>query len=250
VRILRLLVALVVFAAAAASVATVAQAGDPGTPHYPDLIPLTPSNLRIVSGKATGQKLLRFSNTVTNQGEGPFELRPENNPGNGTTTAYQRIYTHNSCVPQPCAWSLQSEFPVGTFEFHPAHNHWHFGGFALYQLRNVAPGGGIGRRVLASSDKISFCMVDTLPVNDGLPHYSGATYLSCQQGSTQGISVGWGDVYGSTLPGQSLDITRVPTGTYWLVSTADPDNLIAETNNANNVSAVLVNIRGSYKPKQ
>ena len=230
-----------------AGVVSVAQAGTAGTPHYPDLVTKPPTGIKIVSDKSTGQKLLKFSNTIANLGNGPFELRPDNNAGTGVTTAYQRIWTHDAIGD----WSLASEVPVGTFEFHAAHNHWHFGGFAKYELRNVAPGGGIGRRVVAASDKISFCMVDTLSVNLALEHApSIRIYQSCSQNATQGISVGWSDVYGSSLPGQSIDITHVQSGTYWLVATADPNNTILETNDANNSAAVLVTIRSSWKPKQ
>ncbi len=232
--------------AAALGVAAVAQAGDAGTPHYPDLITETPFNAHVVTDKPAGKRLLRFANAISNVGQGPFELHPVNDPGSGTTVAYQRVYTHDA----QNDWSLYNEFPVGTFVFHPAHNHWHFEGFALYQLRSVAPDGGVGRRVWATSDKVSFCMVDTLNLFPGLEHAAGQTYASCNQNATQGISVGWADVYGSSLPGQSLDITNVPSGTYWLVSIADPYNVIAETSNTNNVSKVLVTIRGSWKPKQ
>ena len=235
-----------------AGVVSVAQAGTVNTPHYPDLVTQTPTGLRITTDKSTGQRLLKFSNTIANLGNGRFELRPQNDAGSGLTTAYQRLWTHDALGD----WSLYSEFPVGTFEFHALHNHWHFGGFAKYELRNVAPGGGIGRRVAASSDKVSFCMVDTLPVNLALEHAPGArVYQSCgllppPNLNIQGISVGWSDSYGYSLPGQSIDITHVQSGTYWLVATADPNNTIVETNEANNAGAVLVTIRSSWKPKQ
>ncbi len=230
-----------------AGVVSVAQAGTAGTPHYPDLVTQTPAGLKITSDKSTGQRLLKFSNSIANLGSGRFELRPQNDPGSGITTAYQRVWTHDV----DGDWTFDSEFPVGTFEFHAAHNHWHFGGFARYELRNVAPGGGIGRFVAASSDKISFCMVDTVAANLGLEHAPPVrVYTSCGPSLTQGISVGWADVYGPSLPGQSIDITYVQSGTYWLVSTADPNNAIMETNDANNTAAVLVTIRSSWKPKQ
>ena len=232
--------------ALSAGVVSVVQAGSSGVPHYPDLVTQTPSGVRITSDKATGQRLLKFSNAIANVGNGRFELAPSHDANSGVTTAYQRIWTHDGAG----TWSIQSELPVGTFEYHPLHNHWHFGGFARYELRNVAPGGGIGRRVIASSDKISFCMVDTLSANLGLEHAPPLrAYTSCGQSITQGISVGWSDIYGSSLPGQSIDITQVQNGTYWLVDTADPNNTIVETIETNNAGAVLVTIRSSWKPK-
>lgn len=227
--------------APAIALAAVAQAGDAGTAHNPDLQTLTPSDVRAHRDRSTGQKLLRFSNTIANLGEGPLELRPVNNAANGTTDAYQRVYTHDAAG----AWSPYSETLAGTFAFHAAHNHWHFGAFATYELRNVAADGSIGSTVYAASDKVSFCVIDIVSVNRDLEHASGDTYLGCSQNGVQGLSVGWGDVYAWNLVGQSLNITNLPNGTYWLVSTVDPDNLLAETDDANNVGAVKVQLKGN-----
>jgi hypothetical protein len=238
----RLAVFVVLAAAGLSSVITVAQAGDAGTAHLPDLVTLPPSELRLETNRQAGTKTLRFSNAVANLGRGRLEVRPVNNPANGTTVGYQRVYTHDGAG----NWSLQSEFPIGTFEFHPSHNHWHFGGFSLYELRNRNLDGSIGRKVLRSSGKVSFCMVDSVPVNVGLEHASPSPgYGTCNQTANQGLSVGWADVYGWSLPGQSIDVSGLPNGTYWLVSTADPENRITEINNHNNRGAVKVTIIGS-----
>jgi hypothetical protein len=238
----RLFAALAVLLLAPAfALAAVAQAGDAGTPHNPDLQTLKPSDIHLQRDRATGQKLLRFSNTIANLGQGPLELRPVNNAANGTTDAYQRVYTHDAGGD----WSPYSETQVGTFAFHPAHNHWHFGSFATYELRNVAPDGGIGSTVYAISDKVSFCVIDITSVDPSLEHASGSTYLGCSQNGVQGLSVGWADVYTWSLAGQSLDVTNIANGTYWLVSTADPENLVAETNDGNNAGAVKVQLKGN-----
>jgi len=132
---------------------------------------------------------------------------------------------------------------VGTFVFHPAHDHWHFENFARYELHNLSADGSVGGNVYASADKVSFCLIDEvsfLPKPRSLPAYSG-----CNQIQPQGISVGWVDVYPSSLPDQNLDVTRIPEGDYWLVSTADPDNLINEgggPSENNNTAAVRVHI--------
>jgi hypothetical protein len=222
-----------------------ALAGPAGTPHLPDLRTRPPTDfaLKFLGGKTgtTGQEI-RFSNIISNEGDGPFELRPVNS--GSTTTAYQRVYTHNASG----APSLASETAVGTFVFHPAHNHWHFEGFARYDLHAVNPDGSMGT-LLRSSQKVSFCMIDSLSVNPSLPHYgwgrggSSSRYTTCQATDTQGISVGYGDRYHSGLAGQSINITGLPysAGTmYWVVSTADPPNQISETNNNNNTTAVKI----------
>lgn len=238
----RLVLAIAIAGLLAAAVGA-AQAGDAGTAHYPDLRTLTPSDVKVQRVRSTGVKLLRFSNTVANLGDGKFELRPENDPATGTTEAYQRLYSHDSAG----NWYLSSETLVGDFRFHVAHGHWHFEDFALYELREVAGDGGIGG-VVRSTDKVTFCIIDTELVDASLEHAAGQAYTSCGQSVTQGLSVGWGDQYRWNLAGQSIDITGVSNGDYWLVSTADPANLINEGGGAretNNTAVVKIRLRGN-----
>lgn len=237
----RLFVAAAVLLSVPLALAGVAQAGDAGTPHYPDLQSLPPTQLKLQRDRSTGQRLLRLSNTVANLGDGVFELRPIHDLLTNTTKAYQRVYTHDAAG----AWSLYSESQVGTFAFHAAHNHWHVNDFALYELRNVNLDGSIGSIVFATSGKVTFCIIDTSSVNAALEHSTGRVYKNCGQNATQGLSVGWGDTYTWNLAGQELDVTNVPNGTYYLVVTADPDNLFAETDDGNNVAAVKVKLQGN-----
>jgi len=204
-----------------------ATALDPGEAHLPNLQVRRAGNITLddVAGE------LRFTNTVINVGDGPLELRPEHAPDD-TTTAYQRIFTHD----QLGAWSLLSESAVGTFIFHPTHDHWHFGGFARYQLRRVAPDGGAGKVIRAAADKVSFCLTDTTVVRPELEHAPGARVypVACDPYQIQGISVGWADVYLWWLPDQSIDVTGVRDGHYWLTTTVDPDDTLAETDDTDN----------------
>src|SRR6266545_5129327 len=52
---------------------------DAGTTHYPDLQTLPPSDVTIETDATTGRKLLRFSNTIANEGKGRLEVVPVNN---------------------------------------------------------------------------------------------------------------------------------------------------------------------------
>ncbi len=210
-----------------------------GTAHYPDLATLKPSDLGIDS--SSGRKLLVFSNTVWNGGNGPLELRPVNSAGQ--TKAYQRIYTHDA----QGKWTLQSEVLVGTFTFHSAHNHWHFDNFSTYQIRNVLADGSMGGNVKRTSTKQTFCLADTTEVNSSLEHAARMSYpvSNCDQNNIQGISVGWGDKYSWYLAGQNIDVTGLPNGAYYLYSVVDKTNRIKETNNSNNGAAVKIRLRGS-----
>jgi hypothetical protein len=237
------LAALVVPAAAAGT--------SEGAPHYPDLITKAPFSIRLASGKGLGTtRRLFFGNTIGNIGEGPLELRAENDAATGLTDAYQEIYTHLG------PWggggkggggqiTLLSSSLVGIFVFHPLHNHWHMADFARYELRAINPDGSTGN-VVASTDKFSFCMIDTDVLDATLAHYNMGLTHSCGQSARQGVRVGRGDTYAATLPDQFIDITTVPDGTYRLVSVADPNTpekptgQMIELNDHNNAASIDV----------
>ena len=60
-----------------------------------------------------------------------------------------------------------------------------------------------------------------------------------------GWSVGWGDEYDQTDPGQPIDLTGVPDGTYTLQGTVDPDHVLTESNPTNNVVDTVLQITGN-----
>jgi hypothetical protein len=212
-------------------------AGPAGSIHYPDLQVLPPFDIGIESGVMTGRKLLRFSSDIANLGAGPLEIVATNNTATGKTDAYQRLYSHDDST----NWYVANTVYAGTFIFHPQHDHWHFEDFARYELRDAAADGSLGGTVLASSEKVSFCLTDYQLVDPMLEHAGTETYDLCGQTYPQGISVGWADVYAWDLYGQSLDITGLADGDYWLVVTADPDHRLDEGGSAfedNNTAAV------------
>jgi hypothetical protein len=58
------------------------------------------------------------------------------------------------------------------------------------------------------------------------------------------LSVGWGDIYKSTLDGQALDITGLPDSFYALTSTVNPNGVILEEDYSNNSALVYLEIIG------
>lgn len=197
----------------------------------PDLHTLTPTALQVNYSAYADITLLRLTNSVSNIGDGPLELWGKASPNGATHKVVQRIY------------DLQQEHQdreVGEFVFHPGHNHWHLDSFALYELWSLQPDGNLDQ-VVATSDKVSYCLRDIRRV----PHPNQALHIgygSCSYGR-QGLSVGWADVYDYYLPGQSIDISAVPDGTYALISTADPYNLIQESDETNNAAVVYLQIQ-------
>jgi hypothetical protein len=85
-------------------------------------------------------------------------------------------------------------------------------------------------------------------IDSNLAHASPQTYVTCDVSTPQGISVGWGDLYSWYLAGQSLNITGLPTGDYWLVIFADPDGRLLEGGAiGNNSSAVKIRLSKGNK---
>ncbi len=242
----RLLILVVVVALPSVAMMLPATSLPAGSPHVPDLFTKVPFNVRLVAGKAASRKLY-FANTIGNIGNGPLELRPENSSITGTTNAIQEIYTHGASKGPGGSLILVSSATIGTFAFHPAHNHWHMGDFARYELRSINTDGTTGP-VVATTSKFSFCMIDTDTIDSTLPHFGMGMAHSCGQSTRQGVKVGMGDTYSASLPDQFIDIATIPDGTYRLVSVADPNTAdrpggrMQETNDHNNAASVDVTI--------
>ncbi|MEQ1858935.1 MAG: lysyl oxidase family protein [Chthoniobacteraceae bacterium] len=120
--------------------------------------------------------------------------------------------------------------PAGNpdFEFQACHGHYHFRGFASYQLLDD------NDQPVATGRKVSFCLLDGLRWDPKAP---ATAHYDCE---TQGIQAGWADVYDAGLPGQWIDVSGVPPGTYTLVITMNPDRLITESDYSNNSASTQV----------
>jgi len=116
------------------------------------------------------------------------------------------------------------------FHYAPCHHHYHFQNFMAYRLLDD------NLDVVALGNKGAFCLEDVAQV---LPDSSPDRRYSCDY---QGIQAGWADVYPADLPCQYIDITDVPAGEYFLEMEVDPDNLIAESDENNNIALVDVTI--------
>jgi hypothetical protein len=213
--------------------------------HYPDMRTVVPTHLQLVN--AGQQEILRFSNGIANTGAGPWALRPEpsiefakaNNLS--TVSAMQQIRDRNvyyECGTQPKqvtdCYNVLSEFEAGRFEFHPAHNHWHIGDVALFEVRKGSPTGPI---VGGNSIKTTFCLIDWYKLSDNASS-SERIFFDCYT-SFQGIQSGWVDQYHQSTEGQQLDLTGVPNANdYYLVSTSNYARRFLESDYTNNTAWV------------
>jgi len=126
----------------------------------PNLKPLPASSVSLVAD-ASGGSTLRFSTTSWNNGTGPLQL--EAGPvdtGSGKQQVLQRVFLSDGTSFHRLA---------GYFEWHPAHNHFHFDDYALYTLQPVnAPGGSV-----RTGSKMTFCVMDNAKVDTSLPGAPG-----------------------------------------------------------------------------
>jgi hypothetical protein len=210
-----------------------AEVVDPDALLLPDLQTLPPSDLN-VRLLGNGRRVLRLANTVWNSGDGPLELAGALNTDTGMTQVHQRLHALDG------TWQ---EVLVGEFVFHLGHDHWHTDRFAEYHLWSLTPTGAPGR-IVATSAKLSYCVIDTDAVDREHPAFENRRrYYGCGR-ELQGLSPGWGDKYKHFLEGQSIDITDVPDGLYALVSTANPDARLIEADYGNNTATIYLTLAG------
>jgi hypothetical protein len=240
----RFILLLSAIALGALGTAAIVMAGKPaptGTGLLPDLRTVVPAHLQLVNEHQ--RETLRFANGVANTGAGPWALRPEPplEQAVDTTTAVQEIRDSGAlykCGTQPkqvtTCYNVVSERAAGTFVYHPAHNHWHIGDVALFEVRKGSPTGPI---VGGNSIKTTFCLIDWYKLDDNSPA-AERVFFDCYH-SFQGISSGWVDQYHQSTEGQQLDLTGVPNANdYYLVSTANYAQRYTESDYTNNTAWV------------
>jgi hypothetical protein len=224
--------------------AAVGQGGKTPTPSgglLPDLRTVVPAHLNLVNEHQTDA--LRFANGIANTGAGPWALRPDPplELATSTVTAIQEFRDSSAyykCGEQPkqvtACYNVVSEQPTGTFAFHPAHNHWHIGDVALFEVRKGSPTGPV---VGGNSIKTTFCLIDWYKLDDNSPA-GERTFFDCYKGH-QGISPGWVDQYHQSTDGQQVDLTGVANASdYYLVSTANYARVFVESDYTNNTAWV------------
>jgi hypothetical protein len=207
----------------------------------PDMQIKVPTNA-ISIGSSGGHRQLQLEHITWDAGPGPFELDPNYNPKTGTATFTQAIYRSTS----PGVWTFDHSVPVAvTAAFHSPDDY----EFPLtkFTLNTIQGDGSLGP-VVATSPKIDYCMTGDTFVG-GVPNTPDQTFIStsnCQDPTKPvGWSVGWGDEYDQTDPGQPIDLSGVPDGTYMLHAIVDPNHALTESDATNNVTDTKLQIQGS-----
>ena len=194
----------------------------PGPGLLPDLRTVVPAHLQLVNQQQ--HDYLRFSNGVANTGAGPLALRPETS--GLVTNGIQEI--------RDAQGNVVSERLASQYAYHPAHNHWHLGDVALFEVRRGSPTGPVQS---GNSIKVTYCLIDWYRLV-GNTNTKDRGFFDCET-SYQGISAGWVDQYHHALEGQRLDLTTAPNDTdLYLVSTANFAGKFLESDSSNNTAWV------------
>lgn len=205
----------------------------------PDLISLPAFGMG--THNEAGRDLLDFAATVYNGGPGPLVAEGFRRGSTSVMDAYQFFYRGDQQVASRKVGSME-------YDTRDSHAHWHFKDFAVYDLVNA------NRKRLRTSGKEAFCLAPTDAINllrRGAVANPGNGDLSTACGDVAAVWVrevlasGWGDTYSQQRAGQSIDITGLANGTYWVRVTANPVNRLHETTRKNNVSLRRVILGGT-----
>jgi lysyl oxidase len=240
-RLVSVTIALALGAATVATSAGGSHEQSAAAQRLPDLDQEVPWNLEVTGNEARGRYRLAFSSGVRNVGAGPLIVSGRRRTGTRTMTVDQLIERKDNPVAVVDG--------VGRMRYVRSadHAHWHLLGFERYELRPAA-----GRARVATDRKTGFCLGDRYRVRDEEPPRQPPepTYTSrCGLGRTglrhliAGISVGYGDVYGPNLEGQSLRLTGLDAGRYRLIHRVNVRRRLHESSDANNASSLLLRLR-------
>jgi hypothetical protein len=194
-----------------------------------------------------GRTLLRATSDVESRGKGPMELRGHRNRwhsmrvnqrihrvGGGRLVLRTRATLHFTDV---------GEYFGGSY--------WKVHQLARFELHRVGPDGKEGP-VIRTSPKLNYCLRDLERTRPGRRSPAVRRYPGCDQDPyteavTLGTSVGWSDVYPADYDKQWIPVGGL-RGCFAFTMTADPQELLFESNENDNTSRRLVRLPYRGKP--
>ncbi len=247
--------------------------GASGATLLPNLVADPPDTQSIATDTSTGtpRLLLRFNGYIHNKGPGAVDFRGSREApkvSQKTTEEVERAREKEEPLPQKVEEELATP-PMKTFQrlfttnaeeknierahvdetssgelvysAGDGHHHWHLQKIASYSLWNASKTAEV-----APAQKVGFCLDDSQHVETSIgpssPVYSDnvAPFREfCQRyrpnatSLFEGISVGWRDVYDSSLAFQWVDLSNVLPGEYWLREDVNRLGFVKETGGEN-----------------
>jgi len=183
------------------------------------------------------QRQLRFDTTVVNLGAGPLEAHGSRASASDPMGVAQRIFDDEGGFADLSTTATM--FFAGD-----GHAHWHVKDFETYILRRAG-------EPVRISQKSGYCFYDNVNyrpfTGPPAPVYQPENTCGVEQpqvlSTLSGLSVGWGDLYASTLPDQFIDVTGLRPGVYRLVGVTDRAQEFTESAEGNNKTWVRLEIK-------
>jgi len=239
------LIALALPASAAAAVENPCETREARQLLCPNLRIAPPSEL--YAEKVDSHVLLRATSDVQSRGKGPMELHGKRD-GPRSMSVNQWIFRKDGGhVTLPSEAKLHFTY-VGTYF---GGSYWKVHQLAKFELLRVGPDEEVGD-VVRTSPKLNYCLRDLTRTKPGRRSPPDRYYPGCNQNPAQdrvrlGTSVGWSDIYPATYHQQWINVTGL-RGCFAYRMTVDPQENLFESNEADNVSQVLVRLPYKGEP--
>lgn len=204
-----------------------------GTAMLPDLVPAPPDVLQMLRDDEGGWSI-RFTSVIVNVGAGDFALEGTRVGGNWEVEqaiTYSEGGAEVAPVDAAMVWGGDG------------HEHWHVSRVASYRLEPLVDAtsrqpGSDGRE----DTKIGFCFFDSGKELETGPDKARFGRKGCGHEDSKtflmGLTPGWGDTYPFSIPGQSIDVSDLPDGSYRLWAQADEQAWFREVTRDNNLTWV------------
>jgi hypothetical protein len=224
-------------------------------PAGPDMLPnlVTPTMTDLYVGdclpeeqaEEEASRCLRLGNAVANMGDGPLEVHLSYPDGvlaaGGQGQFMQRIYSATGF----------RDVPASGAQIHPSHGHFHYVGLAHFQMFDYDENTGLRGDLVATGNKRGFCFLDwgdmenpEAPSEGQQRAESECLIPKVSEGWSMGITRGMYDYYWPELADQYVDIAGVPDGVYELISIADGAQTLVETDETDNASSLIIDLKG------
>jgi hypothetical protein len=206
-----------------------------GSPMLPDLSPMPPRDIQMKL--VAGRWHLAFTSILVNVAPGDFLLRAKRD--GGTWKVDQIVsYSKGGAAVVPTSASV-----VWGGD---GHNHWHIRNVSTDRLVRMTDNGRPEPSSGRADTKIGFCFFDYRKQLDRGSTEAAYSRYSCGRDNSSivgmGLSPGWGDTYSFILPGQTIDTTNLPDGTYRLWADVNAGRWFKEVTRRNNRTWVDVKL--------
>ena len=224
---------------AARQVLSVPDVSDPDPDTLPDLVALPLWGMSTFS--RYDRDFVGFGATPWNAGPAPLVIEGFRRHGEATMDAYQYFRDADGNVVG------RDEVGVMEWDERRSHRHWHFLQFASFTLRDAL------NQEVVRSRKQSFCLAPTNAIDLTAERASWNTeavdvHTACGGENAlwirEVLQAGWADTYFQGIPGQALNITKLPNGWYFARMDVNPLGEIHETTMANNAESRLIFLGG------